>query len=195
MSYFGNLINFIVKDYYKTLDIATNATSEEIKKAYRKLALEFHPDRNHSSNASSLFIEITEAYEILSNTHKKDAYDALFFKKSSTSSTSSEAFNNWQEQAYQKAYKYSKMDFNSYESILKQELEVLSKHSSNLGCLAFVIFGALVGVIAIIMGLMSGDKKQLEGGPIVLFGYLILVAIFYPKITRQYQDDRKKIKK
>ncbi len=182
-----------MKDYYKILKINIDASADDIKKAYRKLALEYHPDRNHSSNASSLFIEITEAYEILGNNHKKEAYDTLFFKKDSTSSSTT--LNDWQEQAYQKAYRHSKMDYNSYENILKQELKVLSEHSSNLGCLALVIFGALIGLMLIIMGLISGEEKKLGAGVISFVFYLIAVAVFYPKITSQYQEDRKKIKK
>jgi curved DNA-binding protein CbpA len=182
-----------MKDYYKILKINFDATLDEIKKAYRKLALEYHPDRNHSSNASSLFIEITEAYEILGNAHKKEAYDTLFFKKDSIETST--IINEWQQQAYQKAYRHSKMDFSSYENILKQELKVLSEHSSNLGCLAFVILGAVLGLVLIIMGLISGEEKQLGAGVTSFVVYLIAVAVFYPKITSQYQNDRKKIKK
>ena len=52
-------------DYYKTLGIHSSVTKKNIKKSYRKLALEFHPDRNKSPNAHKKFIEINEAYLIL----------------------------------------------------------------------------------------------------------------------------------
>ncbi|XP_037931994.1 dnaJ protein homolog 1-like [Teleopsis dalmanni] len=63
------------KDYYKILGINKNATEEEIKKAYRKLALKYHPDKNKSPQAEERFIEIAEAYEVLSDKSKRDIYD------------------------------------------------------------------------------------------------------------------------
>lgn len=63
------------RDYYDILGVSRNASKEEIKKAYRKLALEWHPDRNKSSQAEAKFKEINEAYEILSDKEKRAAYD------------------------------------------------------------------------------------------------------------------------
>lgn len=55
------------KDYYSILSVERNATDEEIKKAYRQLALKYHPDKNHDPDAETKFKEIAEAYEILSD--------------------------------------------------------------------------------------------------------------------------------
>ena len=62
-------------DYYKTLGVEKSATPDEIKKAYRKLALEFHPDKNKSKEAENKFKEINQAYEILSSPQKRQQYD------------------------------------------------------------------------------------------------------------------------
>lgn len=63
-------------DYYKTLGISKEATPEEIKKAYRKKALEFHPDRNPgNAEAEKHFKEVSEAYEVLSDPQKREIYD------------------------------------------------------------------------------------------------------------------------
>ena len=63
------------RDYYDILGVSRDASKEEIKKAYRKLALEYHPDRNKSTDAEEKFKAINEAYEILSDSKKREAYD------------------------------------------------------------------------------------------------------------------------
>lgn len=63
------------KDYYKILGVSKNANMDEIKKAYRKLALSYHPDRNKSKEAHEKFKEINQAYEVLSDPNKRKAYD------------------------------------------------------------------------------------------------------------------------
>jgi len=67
----------IKKDYYEVLGISHAAGTDEIKKAFRKLAFECHPDRNHEDGATERFKEINEAYEVLSDTHKRARYDRL----------------------------------------------------------------------------------------------------------------------
>ena len=63
------------KDYYAVLGVTKNATAEDIKKAYRKLALEFHPDRGGGPELEKKFKEVNEAYQILSDPQKKATYD------------------------------------------------------------------------------------------------------------------------
>jgi molecular chaperone DnaJ len=63
------------RDYYKILGVPRNASDEEIKKAFRKLAFKYHPDHNHEPDAEGKFKEINEAYEVLSNAEKRASYD------------------------------------------------------------------------------------------------------------------------
>ena len=63
------------KDYYATLGVAKSASAEEIKKAYRKLALLHHPDRGGGPEAEKKFKEVSEAYQILSDPQKRASYD------------------------------------------------------------------------------------------------------------------------
>jgi molecular chaperone DnaJ len=62
-------------DYYETLGVARNATPDDIKRAFRRLAMEYHPDRNSEPGAEERFKEINEAYEILSDPDRRSNYD------------------------------------------------------------------------------------------------------------------------
>jgi len=75
-----------IRDYYKILGVAKNATAEQIRRAYRKLAKEYHPDHNPGKEtwANEKFKEINEAYEVLSNAEKKAAYDARYAQAQTT---------------------------------------------------------------------------------------------------------------
>jgi len=63
------------KDYYQTLDLKKDASQDDIKRAYRKLARKFHPDVNKSPDAEEKFKELGEAYEVLQDPEKRAAYD------------------------------------------------------------------------------------------------------------------------
>ena len=64
------------RDFYEILGVSKSATKEELKKAYRKLAVKYHPDRNpDNEEAEAKFKEAAEAYEVLSNPEKRQRYD------------------------------------------------------------------------------------------------------------------------
>ena len=64
------------RDYYEVLGVAKTATADEIKKAYRKLAIQYHPDKNPGNKeAEEKFKEATEAYEVLIDDKKRSVYD------------------------------------------------------------------------------------------------------------------------
>ena len=75
------------KDYYKVLGVERKASADEIRKAYRKLALKYHPDRNPNDKAAEdRFKEINEAYQVLSDSDKRARYDQL-----------GSEYSNWQQ--------------------------------------------------------------------------------------------------
>ena len=64
------------RDYYEILGVERNASSDDLKKAYRKQAMKYHPDRNSDDpSAPERFKEASEAYEVLSDASKRNAYD------------------------------------------------------------------------------------------------------------------------
>ena len=68
------------RDYYEVLGVAKTASAEEIKKAYRKNAMKYHPDRNPGdASAEAKFKEVGEAYEVLSDADKRARYDQYGF--------------------------------------------------------------------------------------------------------------------
>ncbi len=76
------------KDYYALLGVTPDATSAQIKSAYRKLAKQYHPDVNNSSDAADRFREITEAYDTLTDPDRRRRYDRLHSTRTGTGSSS-----------------------------------------------------------------------------------------------------------
>ncbi|XP_030387349.1 dnaJ protein homolog 1-like [Scaptodrosophila lebanonensis] len=75
------------KDYYKILGIDKSANDDEIRRAYRKKALQYHPDKNTSPQAEEMFKEIVAAYEVLSDKEKRAIFDRHGEEGLSSSST------------------------------------------------------------------------------------------------------------
>ncbi|RJQ35904.1 hypothetical protein C4559_06100 [Candidatus Microgenomates bacterium] len=67
----------MAKDFYEILGVSKNASADEIKKAYRKLALQYHPDVNKTKEGEGKFKEVNKAYEVLSDPQKKQTYDQV----------------------------------------------------------------------------------------------------------------------
>lgn len=88
------------KDYYEILGVAKNATGEEIKKAYRKLALKYHPDKGGTKEDEAKFKEINEAYQVLSDSKKRQQYDSFGHGFSAKGGPSS----GWDWGAYQQGF-------------------------------------------------------------------------------------------
>ncbi|CAM4009676.1 J domain-containing protein [Flavobacterium weaverense] len=113
-------------DYYKILEISTDATSDEIKKAFRRLALKYHPDKNNGDiTAETMFKEIAQAYETLSDTIKKKNYDLKFKHKSKSKD------NSYQEETEQKKEPLTPQTFLTTFKKLRREIELIGKKNIN----------------------------------------------------------------
>ena len=87
-----------MKDYYEILELQRGASEDEIKKAYRKLAMKYHPDRNPDDKQAEVkFKEVNDAYQVLSDPKKKADYDRY---------GSSYGDNTYSQNTYQQQYEY-----------------------------------------------------------------------------------------
>ncbi|MBI4201313.1 MAG: molecular chaperone DnaJ [Chloroflexi bacterium] len=83
------------RDYYEVLGVSPDASDEDIKKAFRRLALEYHPDRNKNPAAEERFKEVNEAYQVLSSAEKRTAYDRFGHAGVSTNGDTSRGFDGF----------------------------------------------------------------------------------------------------
>ena len=171
-------------DYYRILRISSSASDIDIKKAYRKLALEFHPDKNKSPNAHDLFVEIVTAYEILSNPQKRTEYDNFLKRKAEqkknqrteqASNQRKETYSTEYNQNYrsQNAEKYANMTFKEFEKFTEQIIAFgkAAKKTTQKGCywiVAIILFP--LGVIGFFNGIF-GDGIWWFGLILMFFGY------------------------
>ena len=109
---------FSHEDYYKILNVPSNASAEEIKSAYRKLAMKYHPDRNGGSSVSTeIFKKVNVAYSILSDPAKRAKFDSAFrFSGRSSGNATGNTNNNYKSSAHAKAqpFKTEKYDWQDF---------------------------------------------------------------------------------
>lgn len=177
-------------DYYAKLGILKEASNTEIKKAYRKLALKYHPDINKEANAHQKFIEIQEAYEILSDSYKRSVYDNLNKKAKEKSEPvtkeENDSFYKWKAEANEKAEEYSKMDFKEFKYKFLDTLVLIydgTKKAGQTGCIIFggLLFGisGLIGVYSLIeqVILISSGEAEFHLG--IIFGPIVTAIFLY----------------
>ena len=202
----------MIQDHYKILGLTTSVTKEEIKKAYRKLALEWHPDKNKAPNAHKMFIKINEAYLILYDEQARAKYDKeyeFFFgkyqeetenwkegykqenpftenkqqKSKYTYSYNDPDLNNWSESAKRQATKYASMSFVEFGKLLGEVIKETGRQGFT--AIVYAISGVLgaSGFFSLIGGVRYGDFPQI----ILSIVFLVLSAAGFSFTSKKYQ--------
>ena len=167
------------KDYYNVLNISYNATKEEIVKAFRVLAKKYHPDKNHSPNASEQFREVFEAYEILKSDEKRKIYNhywnVKFKNKTVTSQTDFEPeFREQRESAKQTAEKFSKMPYEDFINSAIFDIKFVVKKTPTIGAIILLFCLGLFFLFFMVMLFSS----NIDGGTGLFAGlFILLIAI------------------
>ncbi len=168
-------------NYFKILEIEQNATEQEIKKAYRRLAKLYHPDVNKGAHAHEKFIEITEAYEFLME--HSHAYNPVYAEESSyeqrqTEDYQRETYERFREETRKRAEAQAKM---RYEEFKKQHEAFQTSGLSDLGLLLTFFFRLIaipvtiaLAILPIALTIIYGDFKMLFSG---IFFWGIALAI------------------
>ena len=150
------------KDYYKILDVSDSANQEDIKKSYRKLALELHPDHNPNDPASeNKFKEITEAYGVLSDPNKKQEYDRFRSDYLSGHTTSSSRFRYSQEDIFSSMFQGQ-----NARDIFEELNREFSRSGVRSGNSFFesIFFGGAVGGLGRILRMVPGPIGRIGMG-------------------------------
>lgn len=161
-----------MKDYYQILGIPSNASHEEIKSAYRKLALKYHPDVNKSPDAFRLFIEVNEAYEVLRDEAKRKQYDQGVNSQ------------EWKKQADEKSQQYSSMRYDDFADRIIEELRLGVQYTPNL---LFILI-CLTGVICAFFIMSRG---MTEIGLIMIGFYAPSCYLLYRRAKLDYIAERR----
>lgn len=172
-----------MKDYYKILELEFGADILTVKKAYRRLALKYHPDKNKELNASQKFIELTEAYEVLREPVKKSEYDSLYqahygtntqeqYSEKSNQQTYQRKQQEWADFGREKAKEYSSIPFEEFARRILKEISVGASYIPNAVAILFVGGGA-IGMLAIL------PKAFEDGGGLGLILLLMIVGLGY----------------
>ena len=149
------------KNYYEILKVSKNAFVDEIKKAYRKLAMEYHPDRNpNNKEAEEKFKEATEAYEILSDEKKRFQYDKFSFQVVNNDFASDYGrgefdYSSFYEYHYEK--EWNRKEENKYKKYKENKLEEWIFFYIMISLVEFCSFclSAYIGAFNIILGIIS----------------------------------------
>lgn len=194
----------MITDYYSILGLDRNASNYEIKTAFRKLALKYHPDKNKSPDAHDKFVLINEAYIILSDNIAKQKYDFEYdlskkqnqYNRDKTPSKNyshrkdakanknniytDEDLNEKSKRAKDKGFYYAKMNFNEYASFVKNLLSETAIQTKNTLLVYFGILLILSGLGNLIYNFSHGLNFER-----FMIGLFLAILGFFLKLSGQ----------
>ena len=179
-----------ITDYYKILSLPANASLEEIKKAYRNKARQYHPDINPSPDAKDLFIVATEAYEFLISNHNKLASDAQAYHQ---------ATEDWrkyrQDRSRHRATVYARTSYKTFKNSNFYKSTRIFDFTTIIICFAtsIMILGFTVyGYIFRLKNPVPGTEKPSVLGFILILGLGLSFLAGSYIYFRAYQGNNKK---
>lgn len=188
-------------DHYKTLTVDRETNTDSIKKTYRKLAFKFHPDKCKLPDAQSRFIEIQEAYEILSDPLKRHYYNILWDnhykpKEKTKSETIFETkvesdYQQWKNSANKTAVNLSKEKFSNFRD---KVFETLGEAATATRNFAQIIFNVAIcctifaGVFINWSDYQNGNKDSLYGVIICLILSLFIILLLIQYLRNEIRD-------
>ena len=182
-----------VNDYYRVLGLSPEASVEEIKKAYRKKARQYHPDINHDADAKELFIIITEAYDFLISCHEKIQSDEEAYYK---------AMDEWrkyrQNRSRKRATAYARAPYSTFRNTKFYKTTRIFDGTT-------IIYGFIISVMVIVYTIigyfyrLNHPIPGLEKPSVFAFIMLLLLGIvfFIVSVTylRNYIEESRKRKR
>lgn len=159
-----------VKDYYMILGVSRNASSIEIKTAYRNGCKQFHPDKNAHPDAHLRFIEIHEAYEFLGDEKQRKAYDLALLRK--TTPRYEHYYQQKEFAARSRAREYARQDFEEFKKSKYYKLAVGVNSGFNY---LFLFICLLVVVVPVYMYIIQQELPEEEQRP--FFGFLVPIIM------------------
>jgi curved DNA-binding protein CbpA len=193
----------MIPNLYNILNVGRHSTKEEIKKAYRKLALQWHPDKNKSPKAHDNFIEINEAYLILSDEDARVKYNVeydfhfskitqievepIYAENTSNRSSNSDKqkssyrdpdLNNWSFSAKKQSEKYASMSFSDFAILIGEVIVETGKQGGT--ALIYAISGIIgaSAIFSLFSGIYYSDFQQ-----IILSSFFLGLSVLGLKFT------------
>jgi hypothetical protein len=180
VSYFPIKVNVVLTDYYKVLGLSTEASVEEIKKAYRSKARLYHPDINHGPDAKEHFIAITEAYDFLIANHEKIISDEQAYYQ---------AMDDWkkyrQSRSRRRANAYARTRYSTFRNTSFYKTTRIFDGTA-------IIYGFIISIMVIVYTVIGYFYRLhhpipgLEKPSLFAFIMLLLLGILFLVISSAY---------
>ena len=188
-----------MKNYYHILRINNLAIQSDIKTAYRQLALDFHPDKNSDLNANQKFIEINEAYQVLSNHIRRKHYDELLLYQEKHKSLNERKRHRWEQEVNRasnrgqnKAEKYSN-DFDYFsKKVLSQTIFIILFEfvlaiifgEGTIFSWLFLTFTILISGFVVLFSNLEHTDLMLIGVGLIVLGFIL----FKKEVRRIHEE-------